>query len=121
MADANHAREDIYEIAQSAARPVALDRSGASVCAIGRNGNPDAIGPSSDSSRPSPSVSAGGKQSLLFEATVAFTVDLTDDRALDAIADLVLLLSQPPLGPQCTGQVPAASACISRRARGAAL
>ena len=45
----------------------------------------------------------------------AFTVDLTDDRALDAIADLLLLLSQPPLGPQCTGQFPAASASISRR------
>ena len=56
------------------------------------------------------------------EKTVAaFTVDLTDDRALDAIAELLHLLSQPSLGPQCTGQVPAASACISRRARGAAL
>lgn len=115
MADANHAREDIYEIAQSAARPVALDRSGASVCAIGRNGNPNAIGPSSDSSGPSPSLPTGRMQPLVYEATVAFTVDLTDDRALDAIAELLHLLSQPSLGPQCTGQVPAASASISRR------
>jgi len=45
----------------------------------------------------------------------AFTVDLTDDRALDAIVELLHLLSQPPLGPQCTGQFPAASASISRR------
>ncbi len=93
MAQLNHAHEEAHEIAQPAARPVALDRVDAPANAISRGGDPETVRASTDPARTPERMPARRARRPDPTFSVSIGDGLTDDELVDRLAHLLLAVS----------------------------